>query len=251
LERYTINIISGMHRSGTSLVAQMFAEAGADLGNVDSFYRADKWNQDGYFEQPDIQDINMSLIHGFWWKFAYFRLPSTDTILKRSLNLENQIKRVGDRYFGRVVKETRFCLTLPAWRKYVEIDKIIICIREPMQVVRSIQKRNKTSAKHAFSLWYLHNYRILENSKGIPIWFVHYNHLLSKQHSFLEVKAAFDFFGYDFSDSYIKKVCEKCIKPEMNHAPVEKVYYPPEVSILWKQLLEQHNNQYSNIFKPL
>ena len=39
-----------MHRSGTSLVAQMFAEAGADLGNVDSFYRADKWNQDGYFE---------------------------------------------------------------------------------------------------------------------------------------------------------------------------------------------------------
>jgi len=236
-----------MHRSGTSLVAQMFVEAGANLGDSESFYRADKWNQDGYFEQPDIQDINMSLIHGIWWKFAYFRLPSTDTILKRSLKLANQIKETGDRYCGRVVKETRFCLTLPAWRKYAEIDKVLICLREPIQVVQSLQKRNKITAKHAFNLWYLHNIRILENSKGIPIWFVHYNHLLNEQLSLQEIKAAFAFFGYDFDDSYINEICKKCIKPEMNHAPEEKACYSPEISTLWEKLLKQHNDQFATI----
>ncbi len=59
-----MKIISGMHRSGTSLVARLFFEGGANMGNPLEFYRSDKWNTDGYFEQPDIHSINMPLING-------------------------------------------------------------------------------------------------------------------------------------------------------------------------------------------
>ena len=70
-----MKLISGMHRSGTSLVAQLFFEAGADMGNPSTFYPTDKWNSDGYFEQTDILAINQPLINGFLGRFSYFWLP--------------------------------------------------------------------------------------------------------------------------------------------------------------------------------
>ena len=42
-------LITGMHRSGTSLVAQIFFEVGMDFGDPENFYPADRWNPDGYF----------------------------------------------------------------------------------------------------------------------------------------------------------------------------------------------------------
>ena len=102
-----MRIISGMHRSGTSLVARLFFEAGADLGDPATFYPPDRWNPGGYFEQPAIHAINMPLINGPFWKFAYFRLPSTRTILRRARRKSDAIAAAALAYRGRVVKETR------------------------------------------------------------------------------------------------------------------------------------------------
>ena len=42
-----MKIITGMHRSGTSLVAQIAHRAGAEMGDPETFYRPDRWNPDG------------------------------------------------------------------------------------------------------------------------------------------------------------------------------------------------------------
>ena len=44
-------LIAGTHRSGTSLVARLLYESGADFGNPEGFYPPDQWNRGGYFEQ--------------------------------------------------------------------------------------------------------------------------------------------------------------------------------------------------------
>jgi hypothetical protein len=133
IEENPLRIITGMHRSGTSLIAQLFYRAGADMGDPDTFYRPDRWNPEGYFEQPTIHAINMPLINGMWGKLAYFRLPSTETILRRAERREEQIKNTASQYEGKVIKETRFCLTLPAWLKYgATVNKVLICLREPI-----------------------------------------------------------------------------------------------------------------------
>ena len=67
-----MKLIAGMHRSGTSLVARLAFELGADFGDPETFYRPDRWNPDGYFEQIDIHAINMPLINGPLWKFSLF-----------------------------------------------------------------------------------------------------------------------------------------------------------------------------------
>lgn len=243
-----MHIISGMHRSGTSLIAQLFYEVGVDMGNAEHFYRPDKWNPDGYFEQPDIHAINVPLINGPWWKLAYYRLPSTSTIMKRAEKRSDQIKQTATRYRGKVVKETRFCLTLPAWLKYgAQIDKILICLREPMQVAKSIHKRNFITIKHALSLWHIHNCRILENSVEIPVWFICYNNLLDEKLSLQEIKGALQFFECDLTNNELEILLRKCVKPQMNHYPVQIISYPRKIRLLWAELCKRHEEQFRSI----
>jgi hypothetical protein len=239
-----MKIITGMHRSGTSLVARLFYEAGADMGGS-NFYRPDKWNLDGYFEKTDFHSVNMPLINGHCGKLAYFSLPSTTTILKRAIKISDKIKDLSTKYHGKVVKETRFCLTLPAWIKYGhEIEKIIICLRDPIQVAYSIKKRNHFSLSHALSLWHEHNFRILENAKNIPQWFVYYKNLLSEESSLKEIQGTLNFFGIDLNHEKILELKQKCVKPDYNHNKMETTIYPRKINDLWQRLLKMHKIQF-------
>ncbi|NQU08194.1 MAG: hypothetical protein HQ583_06495 [Candidatus Abyssubacteria bacterium] len=218
------------------------------MGDPEHFYRPDKWNPDGYLEQIEIHAINIPLVNGPWWKFAYFSLPSTKTIMKRAEKRADQIRQTGIRYKNRVVKEARFCLTLPAWLRYgPRIDGVLVCLREPIQAARSIQKRNFTTIKHALDLWYIHNTRLLENAEGIPTWFVYYNNVLNESLFLQEMKGAFHFFGYELADDELKALRKKCVKPEMNHFPEKPARYPHKIEALWEQLLRRHEARFESV----
>jgi hypothetical protein len=243
-----MKIISGMHRSGTSLVARLFFEAGADMGDSTTFYRSDKWNPDGYYEQTDIHAINMPLTLGRLWKFAYFRLPSSETILKRSGRISEQISQTAAKYRGKVVKETRFCLTLPAWLKYgVQVEGVMICIRDPIQVAKSIQRRNKITLRHAYSLWLIHNQRLLEHVRDIPVWFIYYGNLLDKSRFLEEIKPAFHFFGLDTSEEKLRLLGTTIVKSHMNYADGSQANYPEQIESMWNNLLGRHSRQFKTL----
>ena len=59
-----MNIITGMHRSGTSFLAQALNELGADFGDPEKLFPADNWNRNGYFESIPVIDINNKIILG-------------------------------------------------------------------------------------------------------------------------------------------------------------------------------------------
>ena len=56
-------VVTGMHRSGTSLAALVLQALGADFGPDDALYGADDHNADGYLERLEAVDLNLSLIH--------------------------------------------------------------------------------------------------------------------------------------------------------------------------------------------
>ena len=241
-------IITGMHRSGTSIVSRLFFEAGADLGNPDEFYPGDRWNPEGYFEQPDFHRINMPLINGQWGKFAYFFLPSEKTILKRAKKYKHKIERISINYRNKIVKETRFCLTLPAWLKYgAGIKKILISLREPIQVARSLKSRDHIPIKLGLKLWYEHNKRLLKYIQDISHWFVDYNKLLDKEFYFDEIKNAFKFFNLNISDEKVEDLLKKYVKPSMNHNPINEYKYIEPIDKMWKRLKYEYNKQNSLI----
>lgn len=240
-----MKIISGMHRSGTSIVARLMYEVGANLGDPKTFYRPDKWNPDGYFEQPEFHAINMPIINGVFGKLSYFSLPSTDRIIRRSARFAESISTVSDKYKGKVVKEVRFCLTLPAWQKYgAHFDRILICLREPLEVAMSVHKRQRVSLKIGYKLWRLHNERLLENAGDIPLWFINYHNLLDSNRFGREIGAAFDFFGVKYSEAKLKELASLIRMPRNVASSVKDIEYPPAVSKLWRDLLERHDKQF-------
>src|SRR3954454_19058166 len=53
--------ITGMHRSGTSLLASFLERAGVDLGG--DFFPADPRNPRGYFEDRELLELATAMLH--------------------------------------------------------------------------------------------------------------------------------------------------------------------------------------------
>lgn len=239
-----MRIISGMHRSGTSLVARLFHEAGADMGDPATFYRPDKWNPDGYYEQPAIHEINMPLINGRYGKLSYFRLPSSETVRKRGRQRSESIRTTAEKFRGKVVKEARFCLTLQAWiEQGAKVDKVLFCLRDPIEAARSVQKRNKVPISLALDLWRVHNERLLESLGDIPTWFVYYRNLLAPGGFEPEMAAAFEFMGEEISADRLAELGRSIVKPRMNHHAAATAEYPEPIARLWAELQARHAGQ--------
>jgi hypothetical protein len=237
-------IITGMHRSGTSLVAHLFQEAGGDLGDNRTFHPPDGWNPDGYFEQSEILDINVPLVHGPWGRLAYLWLPSEATILRRSKKVGAEIGETAAAYHGKVVKEARFCLTLPAWLEAgAMVNGILVCLREPIAVAQSLRRRNRATITHGLRLWLAHNQRLLAAADEIPLRFISFSHLLDATSFEQEMNSAFRFFRLCVPREHIEKVGKIVIKAALDHHDIVNVRYPDVISSMWDELRQRHADQ--------
>lgn len=215
------------------------------MGDPDDFHPADHWNPYGYFEQSDIIDLDKVLLHGRYGKFSYLWLPSTRTIMQRARGYADQLQAAAEKYQSCVIKSPRFCLTLPAWQEYGgEIERVIVCLREPVQVAQSIRRRNRDMVWHGLYLWYVHNKRLLDHLGDIPVWYVRYSHLIDLDTCQQELGSALRFLGHNFSDEQIKVLTVERIKPELrHHAQVPPAYARP-VQRLWDELCARHAAQF-------
>lgn len=243
-----MKIISGMHRSGTSLVARLFHEAGAEMGDPATLYPGDRWNPDGYFEQPAFHAINMPLIHGPYGRLAYLSLPSPRTIERRAGRLREQIRSTAQAYRGRIVKDARFCLTLGAWLSQgAHIDRVALVLREPTEVARSLRRRNRIPLFLGYSLWRTHNERLLRaaTDHDIPLHLVRYDLLLDPERQCDEILGAFRFMALDVGADATCRLIERVAEPSKNKSrpPVTAGPHPPAVSAMWDELRERHASQ--------
>lgn len=243
-----MKIIAGMHRSGTSIITRLFFEAGADLGDPETFYRPDKWNPDGYFEQPEFHAINRPIINGPFGRFSYFSVPSTKTLNRRARRFSKQIQAVSAKYQGKIVKEVRFCLTMPGWRAQgAHFDRVLVCLREPYEVVRSVDRRFPVGHRCVYRLWRIHNERILEHARDLPMWFISYRHLKDPATRRQEISAALAFMGVACTAETLDQLASLIRAPKHNAGAVAHAEYSPEIATLWESLREKHRKQFEEM----
>lgn len=247
-----MKIIAGMHRSGTSLVARIAYEAGADMGDPSTFYRPDRWNPDGYFEQPEIHAINIPLVNGPLWKFSYFFLPSENTIRRRARDrsLAEMIREADSRYRNKLVKENRFCLTLPAWLDQgTEIEQILLVLRNPNEVALSLRRRQRVPLRKGRTLWETHNRRLLDTAgrHQIPMHITRYDRFLDPETRHEESASALAFLGIDLAEDRIDDLIIRVADTGMRHHTGEGEHMKPEsVRELWEDLVQRHASQSRN-----
>jgi hypothetical protein len=164
-------VVTGMHRSGTSLTAQVLDALGADFGPADRLYEADRWNANGYLERVDVVDLNSRLVTGVTrtrGKFdtvlsqaGYLRMPRDAVLLERGRRLESDVGSLRHTLDGLFVKDPRFCLTLPTWNAVAPPAALVVALRHPAASVASLRTRNRLPSPLGHRFWRWHMERIL------------------------------------------------------------------------------------------
>lgn len=202
-------IILGSGRSGTSLVAGVFAKAGYFIGD-DLWLASPEFNPKGFFEDKEVNAINGDLItravlkkdnfllrffsnyslsgrgHLDWQTAWLERMPLGTAIVPSPDIVERIKKMVGRSPF--CFKDPRFCYTLSAWRPFLQ-NTVFICIfRHPAVTAVSILKsanawfswaKRIVDYKYATELWELMYRHVLEMHRREGEWlFCHYNQVL-------------------------------------------------------------------------
>lgn len=166
--RYTAGVfiaIAGMHRSGTSMVARMLALCGMSLGDPQDMLPAAPDNPEGFWEHHAFVALNgdvLDVLGGAWdlppvppadWAAAPEMLP----LRTRAAALLGRFASVPA--FG--WKDPRNSLTLGFWRSLVPDLRVVVCLRNPLAVARSLQVRAKCSEVFGVALWWAYHERIV------------------------------------------------------------------------------------------
>ena len=154
--------ITGMHRSGTSLIARMLNLVGVTLGSTDRLMPAHDDNPKGYWENMDIVEINdevLAMFGGTWDRPP--RLPRgwefVDELDPLRVRARSVIESIGaDSECVMAWKDPRTSVLLPFWRTVTAIWANVVVVRHPFQVAGSLQVRDGMSPESAASLWTRH-----------------------------------------------------------------------------------------------
>ncbi len=155
----------GVHRGGTSLVANCLHELGVYLGEPHEMVAPGGDNPDGFYEHEAIVGLQEALLTRL--AVPWYTVPilsdgffASAAVCDFQAKLERLLKRTfgGHELWG--WKDPRTTLLWPAWLpvlERLETDVVaIIALRHPAEVVASLQRRNGFSRDLACSIWCLH-----------------------------------------------------------------------------------------------
>ncbi len=257
-------VVTGMHRSGTSAVTQLLGELGMDLGDPAQLLVADKWNARGYFENVPVMVCNDRLVLGggavypgrhyyrprherTWWMrlrisalWARFLLcPRLTPIEHRARRCEHQMRAMAADFRGKVVKDTRFSLTLAQWRRLDAVERVLVIFRRPEEVARSLARRNGLPQRFGRAQWRLHTHTLLNTLDGLPTVFVDFNRLLHASTCDAELDRVIAFAGGQPDPQVRERLKTQCIRPDL--ATTGRDDMQPDASLhLYRQLQQCH-----------
>jgi len=181
-----VPVVIGMHRSGTSMCANLLHVMGADMG--DENFNVSPANARGHWERPDLVGTNDNVFVTFRRQWALpshiLSLPegwlahARVQELRRAAANNLRPRLATGRLFG--FKDPRTTLLLPFWNQvFADIGaepRYVLCIRNPAQVVRSLAMRDNMARGQAEYRWLHYNIEAIKGIGGDPICIVPYEH---------------------------------------------------------------------------
>ncbi|WP_207264000.1 hypothetical protein [Desulfovibrio sp. Huiquan2017] len=214
-------IVTGMHRSGTSVAAKAVMSLGVDFG-ADLMEKGPD-NPKGYFEDMTIVDHNRAILEALTGDSAFGRVG------ERGLAPEPALEYAA-RHCGNVVREKfveqgvagckdpRFCLTYPFWenafRALGPAPRVIASIRNPLEVAESLHTIHQVPIRVGLRLWFAHNLALLCNLSAHGIFLLFFEDTLSDPHGTLD--AAGTFLGLA-KDAQAEEFADGFLSPGLKH----------------------------------
>lgn len=175
-------IVLGMHRSGTSVVTSLLQGMGAYTGPPSRDIGASEENPKGFFEQRDVVDLNTSILAASgseWHRVAHFDLSTLAADARRIF--ADEIDAIASELDSRspwVLKDPRFCLTLPLWIERCPNAAVVFVRRSPLEVAESLRERNDFPQSVGIALWERYCGAALQACSETKAVFVSYRDLM-------------------------------------------------------------------------
>lgn len=179
-------LIAGMHRSGTSALARVFALLGAELPRTLAGIRED--NPKGFWEPALAASLNDSLLAelGVAWDDVLGILIRRQELAARTDVIARIEEVLASEYSLQrplVLKEPRMALLLDPWISAVRArglaPKVVIPFRNPLEVAASLAQRDGFSTGRSLLLWLAYFLAAERSSRGAPRVFTQYSDLLA------------------------------------------------------------------------
>jgi hypothetical protein len=158
--------VLGMHRSGTSAVAQLLHGNGFFAGASADLMPANFSNKYGHFEHHLLHKLNEPLLSSLGGSWS--SPPPLSTIEEAKDQLRDRIATpvrslIDDLAQGGpvVLKDPRITLLLPVWASLLPGTTFAVCVRNPVAVAQSMQARNGTPLLVGLAMWEVYNAAVL------------------------------------------------------------------------------------------
>jgi hypothetical protein len=187
--------ILGMHRSGTSMVALLLAECGLYLGHERDLMPPGPDNPAGFGENLRFVDVNERLLAALGGTWDAVPELNPGWLERNDVTLLHAEADELVRAFGECEpwgwKDPRSSVTFPFWERVAGPLEVVVCVRDPLEVALSLQRRNGVSLDFGLALWLQYNERIVATTSVDSRIVSHYDAYFSSPRRELERIAAF------------------------------------------------------------
>jgi Sulfotransferase family len=166
-------IVTGMHRSGTSLTASFLQTLGVNVG--DRLYEADRANQKGYFEDVDFLEFQRHVLQAScnsnepgWPDWGW---TESEQLNKQNFaNYQEEAQAlIATRINSQAMwgwKDPRTTLMLDFWHNLLPEAQYVLVYRFPWDVADSILRLNEPifiqHPEYALRTWHFYNQQLLD-----------------------------------------------------------------------------------------
>ncbi len=234
--------VTGMHRSGTSMVANLLHRCGLHLGEEEELIGPSAHNTRGYWENRRFLEINEEILRhsgGGWDMPPEVRIEGGLSEVYGALKAKAEQTAMALRHqpvWG--WKDPRTCLTMPFWKALFPEMTVLVCVRNPLEVVFSLSRRGSTSKALGLRLWRIYNQRLLDEIPPERRIVTHYDAFFSNPPG--ELRRIVDYLGLHVTDETVDRACRAVTNSCRNHradrSELLKVDVPSDVTGLYDRL---------------
>jgi hypothetical protein len=150
-------LVLAMHRSGSSALTSLIEAMGAYVGAPDDLLQPAGTNPLGFWERRDVHSLCRRMFKArdaAWWRVSGLAAHPLFAAApgKQRAQLDQILEKLGA---GRtwVIKDPMLCFAADAFLPHCPAPALIILVRHPLEVARSLESRNGFPVELGLALW--------------------------------------------------------------------------------------------------
>ncbi len=226
--------ITGMHRSGTSMVARMLNLCGLYLGHEEQLMPPDEGNPTGYWQNQAMDQLTEDIMGHFAGEWD-FLLPSMPQGWEMQNDMESYRKRAQQLIQALGLqepwgwKDPRCSVILPFWKSILSNLKIVVCLRNPVATARSLARHVGSTDAFSYNLWLQYYRRILNDTGPCERLITHYDTYFLYPDR--ELQRLLDWLGWSISGEQLKAAIETVSDSQRRYHPTETELHEAKVPL--------------------